>query len=195
MSRKTFDTVVSTVGLVVAVVLLIAGGLVIWGSSFVNNQVHDQLASQKIFFPPKGSSGLAPEEFPGLQQYAGQQVVDGKQAEAYANQFIAKHLEGVAGGKTYSEVSAAALANSNDQKLQAQVQTLFRGTTLRGLLLNAYAFWQMGQIMGIIAIVLFAGGGVLAVLAGLGYWHAARVRADKELFSRSSEAESERIAA
>jgi hypothetical protein len=195
MSRKSFDTVVSTVGLVLAVVLLIAGGLAIWGSTFVSGQVHDQLASQKIFFPPKGSAGLSPQEFPGLQQYAGQQVVNGKQAEAYANQFIGKHLQGVAGGKTYSEVSSAALANPNDQTLQGQVQTLFRGTTLRGLLLSSYAFWQTGQIIGILAIVMFAGGGILVILSGLGFWHAARVRSDQEIFRSIAESEAERVAA
>ncbi len=195
MSRKSFDTVVSTVGLAVAIVLLIGGGLAIWGSTFISNQVHDQLASQKIFFPAKGSEGLSPQEFPGLQQYAGQQVVNGKQAEAYANQFIGAHLQGVADGKTYSEVSSAALANPNDQKLQGQVQTLFRGTTLRGLLLSSYAFWQVGQIIGIAAIVLFAGGGVLLILSGLGYWHAARVRSDQEILGAKTEEESGRVAA
>ncbi len=189
MSRKTFDVVVSTTGLIVALVLLVSAGLVIWGSTFVNGQVHDQLASQKIFFPAKGSPALDPKEFPGLQQYAGQQVVNGRQAEAYANQFIGKHLEGIAGGKTYAEVSSAAQASPDDQKLQEQAQTLFRGTTLRGLLLNAYAFWQMGQIMEIIAIALFAGGGLLVIFSGLGYSHAARVRSDEEVFARREERE------
>ena len=49
MSRKTFDVVVSTTGLIVALVLLVSAGLAIWGSTFVNGQVHEQLASQQIF--------------------------------------------------------------------------------------------------------------------------------------------------
>lgn len=183
MSRKTFDSVVSSVGLVVAIVLLVAGGLVIWGSTFVHDQVGNQLTSQKIFFPPKGSEALTPQEFPGLQQYAGQQVVNGDQAAAYADQFIARHLQGIGGGKTYSEVSAAALQDPQNEELQAQAQTLFRGTTLRGLLLNAHAFWTMGDVMQVIAIVLFAGGGVLVILAGLGYWHAARRPEEESIFA------------
>lgn len=184
MSRRTFDSIVSSAGIVVALVLLVAGGLVLWGSSFVHNQVGDQLASQKIFFPPRGSEALTPEEYPGLQHYAGQQVVNGDQAAAYADQFIAKHLAAVADGKTYAEVSGAALQNPDDEQLQAQAQTLFRGTTLRGLLLNAHAFWTMGDVMEIVAIVLFVGGGVLTVMAGLGFWHAARASASGSGSSR-----------
>ena len=97
--------------------------------------VHDQLMDQKISFPAKGTPSLDPKEFPGLQRYAGQRVDSGPKAKAYANQFIAKHLETIAGGKTYSEVSALAQANPTDAKLAAQAQTLFRGETLRGLLL------------------------------------------------------------
>ena len=81
-----------------------------------------------------------------MRQYGGQQLTTGPQAETYANHFIAVHLQEVAGGKTYAEVSSAALADPKNAALQEQAQTLFRGTALRGLLLNAYAFWTVGQI-------------------------------------------------
>ena len=84
------------------------GGLLLWGSNFANNMVHSQLSEQKISFPPKGSPALDPKEYPGLQQYAGQTVDNGPKAKAYADEFIKVHLASVAGGKTYSEVSAAA---------------------------------------------------------------------------------------
>ena len=129
---------------VLVVVLGFCAGFLYWGSSFVNGMVHDQLVAQKIYFPAQGSAALDPKEFPDLQQYAGQQVDNGDKAKAYANGFIGRHLEAVAGGKTYSEVSAASLANPQDQKLAGQANTLFKGETLRGLLLYAWGWSQVG---------------------------------------------------
>src|SRR5437867_4171022 len=159
MPRRTFDKLMSLGGVVVTVALLVAGGLAFWGYNFANGRVHDQLAAQRIYFPPKGSEALAdPRIGRYLNQYAGQQLVTGAQAQAYADHFIAVHLTEVAGGKTYAEVSTLARANPEDATLQAQVQTLFRGETLRGLLLNAYAFWKLGQLalIGSIAAIAMA---------------------------------------
>ena len=143
MPRRTFDLILSSVGVMLTAVLVVAGVLAFWGYSFANGRVHDQLAAQKIYFPPKGSEALAdPQIGKYLNKYAGQQLVNGAQAEAYADDFIAVHLKGVAGGKTYAEVSSAALQNPSDQTLQGQAATLFKGETLRGLLLNAFAFWK-----------------------------------------------------
>jgi hypothetical protein len=61
---------------------------------------------QKIFFRPAGSKAL----LPGIKQYAGQQLVNGDQARAYADKFINVHLSEVAGGQTYAQVSTASLA-------------------------------------------------------------------------------------
>jgi len=109
-----------------------------------------------------------------MRQYAGQQLTTGAQAQTYANHFIAVHLSEVAGGKTYAQVSAAALADPTNTTLQGQVETLFKGTTLRGLLLNAYAFGKVAQIAGIAAIVSFVGAAILLVLSILGFVHASR---------------------
>src|SRR5436305_8809286 len=125
--------------------------------------VHDQLSEQKIQFPPKGSPALDPKEFPGLQRYAGEAVDNGPKAKAYANEFIKVHLAGVANGKTYSQVSEASRNDPKNAELAAQVQTLFRGETLRGLLLYAWgwsvvgmiAFWVgIAALMGAIAVFL-----------------------------------------
>jgi hypothetical protein len=111
MRRKTFDIILSSVGGVLTLVLVVAGALAIWGYTFANNSVRDQLTAQQIFFPPAGSQALAsPEIGPYLNQYAGQQLTTGAQAEAYANHFIAVHLSEVAGGKTYAQVSTLAQA-------------------------------------------------------------------------------------
>ena len=175
MNRKVVDYLVSSAGLVIAVVLLAVGGLMVWGHVYIDHQVHNQLASQKIFFPPKGSKAIAGPQFVAMQKYAGQQLTTGAQAQTYANHFIAVHLSEVAGGKTYSEVSTAALADPTNATLQGQKTTLFQGTTLRGLLLNAYAFGTMATIAGIGALVSFVGAAILLVLSVLGFVHARRV--------------------
>ena len=176
MTRRTIDLLLSWTGLVVAIVLLAVGGLLLWGSNFVNDQVHDQLAEQQIFFPPADSPSVQGPEFADVRQYGGEQLLTGAQAETYANDFIAVHLADVADGKTYAEVSGAALADPDNEQLQEQVQTLFRGTTLRGLLLNAYAFSTVGQIALLAGVVSLVGGGVLVFLSVLGFQHASRLR-------------------
>jgi hypothetical protein len=187
MRRKTFDALLTTAGLVLAIVLVAAGGLLLWAHSFVSNQVHDQLAAQQIYFPKAGSESLQdPAVKPYLSQYAGQQLLTGAQAEAYANHFIAVHINEMAGGKTYAQLSQESLANPNDAKLAGQVQTVFRGETLRGLLLNAYAFWKMGEIALWAAIIAFASAGILLVMSILGYMHLRRVPAETEVMPKLS---------
>jgi hypothetical protein len=186
MRRKTFDVLATAMGLALAAVLLVAGGLLLWGHSFVDTQVHNQLAAQKIFFPPNGSPAIKAPEFAAMHQYAGQQMTTGAQAEVYADHFIANHLKVIGGGQTYSQLSAKSLLQPKNAALAAQVQTMFRGTTLRGLLLNAYAFGQMGMLAGIAAIVAFVGAGVLLILSGLGLAHRRRVPAEAEIFTKMS---------
>jgi hypothetical protein len=182
MRRRTFDFLLSSGGLVVAVVLFIAGGLLLWGHSFANDNVRNQLAAEQIYFPAKGSPALAdPRIGPYLNKYAGQQLVTGPQAEAYADHFIKVHLTEIAGGQTYAQVSTKAQADPNNAKLAGQVQTLFRGETLRGLLLEAYGFWKLGQIALIAAIASFVLGGVMLLLTGLGLLHLRRTAPAEEL--------------
>ena len=184
MRRQTFDLIASSVGVLLAVLLLVAGGLLIWAYTFVNNQVTTQLTEQQIVFPAADSAAikaLPPADAAAMTQYAGQQMTTGAQAETYANHFIAVHLKEIGGGKTYSQLSAESLANPKDLKLKAQVDTVFKGTTLRGLLLNAYAFWQIGQIALYAAIAAFAGGVVFLVLSIVGFLHMRRTPAEAEL--------------
>ena len=163
--KSKMHTRTAAVEAVLFLVLALGGSLLMWGSNFGTNMVHDQLSAQKISFPPKGSPGLDPKEFPGLQRYAGQAVDNGPKARAYADQFIAAHLMSAAGGKTYSEVSSAAQKAPTDTKLAAQVQTLFRGETLRGLLLYAWGWSVVSHIAGLVAYAAFAA--ALIVLAAL----------------------------
>ncbi len=175
LQRKMVDQMLTAVGVVATVALLVMGGLAWWAYSFTTAQVHDELAAQHIYFPPPGSSALASSDIgPYLNQYAGQQLTTGDQAHAYADHFIAVHLKAIGGGKTYAELSTAAQANPSDAKLQAQVATLFKGETLRGMLLNAYAFWTVGMIARLAALVAFVAGSIMAVLTVLGFWHIRR---------------------
>ena len=176
MRRRTFDALVSVAGIVLTAVLLAAGGLLLWGHSFVDNQVSAQLSAQKIVFPTKSNpefKALPPADAAAMGQYAGQMMTTGAQAQVYADNFIAFHLSKMGG--TYSQLSAKSLAQPNNAQLAALVNTVFKGTTLRGMLLNAYAFWQMGVIAFWGALVSFIGAGILLILSALGLYHARRV--------------------
>lgn len=192
VSRKVFDLITSMAGAVVVVVLLIAGGLLLWGNSFVNDNVHDQLAKQEITFPPKtafdhaaAGTSITPSMIPSVSQYAGQQLVTGDQARVYADDFIAVHLSEMPYGGVYSKISAQALKDPTNQQLQTLKQTSFTGTTLRGLLLEAYAFSKIGQIMFWGAIAAFACAALMSVLVALGVWHARRTPAEVPLLTKA----------
>ena len=141
------------------------------------NQVKNELSSQKIYFPAAGSAALDPVEFPGLQKYAGQLVDNGPKAKAYANEFIGVHLQKVAGGKTYSEVSALAMKDPTNTALQTQKAVLFQGETLRGLLLgDGYAYWTFGMLALYAAMAAFFGAAVMTLLVLLGLAHLSRLK-------------------
>jgi hypothetical protein len=183
MKRRAFDIIASTVGLGLAALLIVAGGLLTWAHNFVQDEVHSQLSAQQIYFPTNADPELKQPEFAAVRQYEGQQLTSGDQAEVYADHFIANHLKAIGGGQTYAQLSAKALANPTDVKLQAQVATMFKGETLRGLLLNAYAFGKMGTIAGIAAVAAFVGGGLMLILGALGLWHSRRVPATAQILS------------
>ncbi len=147
-------------------ILAFVSGFAFWASSFATTTVHDQLAAQQIYFPAAGSAALTslPKvDNVAMTQYAGQQLLTGQQAEVYANNFISVHLSEIAGGQTYAQLSAAAMANPNNAKLAGEVATVFKGDTLRSILLNTYGWWQVGQFALYAAIGL-----AIAAVAVLG---------------------------
>ena len=187
--RRTIDVVLIAAGIVIAAVLAIAGGLLTWGSNFADDYVSDELSSQNIFFPDQAS--LEEEGRDDLVKYADEQVTTGAEAEAYAS-FIDGHLEGIADGLTYAELGGpqgearAALAEATDAgeddatvaELQATVDeitgqrdSLFRGETLRGLLLSTFAWSTIGNIAGIAATVAFIAAAAMVILVVLGFFH------------------------
>ena len=191
MRRRVFDILTSAVGLGLVVVLVVAGALLMWGYSYDHSSVHNQLAEQQIYFPPKAAfahakpgTEITPGMIPYLEKYAGQQLLTGQQAEAYADHFIAVHLSELPYGGVYSKLSTAARANPTNTTLPGLEQTSFQGTTLRGLLLEAYGFSTIGTVMfwGAIASFILAFGMVL--LVGLGFRHAQRTPEEVELLRR-----------
>lgn len=179
-----------TLQTVMVVVLAAAAGFAIAQGAFVTGTIHDELVSQQIYFPGadqiKAGGALDPAVFPAeIRNYAGQQVDNGDKARVYANDFINKHLQGIAKGQTYSQVSTALSAAtaklatmSKDDPgyaaqqqlvatLSAQKQTLFMGETLRSNLLNAYGWYTIGTytIYGGYFLVLAS----LVVLSALGF--------------------------
>jgi hypothetical protein len=192
VSRRRIDQVLVSLGLVVAVVLAVAGGLLTWGSNFSKDYVTRELASQQIFFPP--AAALEEDGRTDLVKYGDEQVTTGREAKAYAS-FIDGHLAGTADGLTYAElgaveraakaeVTAATDAGKSTEevatlqaaadKVTADRNTIFKGETLRGLLLSTFAWWQIGEIAGIAAIAAFVGAALMAVLVGLGFVHMRR---------------------
>jgi hypothetical protein len=195
MKRRTFDRIVSFVGLGLSVFLLVAAVLLNWGASFANESVNTQLAQQKITMPDKDSAGfkaLSEEAQTKLAPFSNMPLTTGEQAQVYADFYIGSHLKGIAGGKVYSEVSGMALGAAAKSKadptnaalaaetanLMGQRTTLFMGETLRGLLLYSFAFWQIGQIAMYAAWAAAAGGLLMLVLTLLGFAHLRRVEAD-----------------
>jgi len=181
MKRSALDRLVSWVGLVLAAVLLVGGVLLTVASSFINSQVATQLSAQKITMPVEAAYGtLPPADQAALAPYAGQELTTGAQAEAFADHYIQAHLNAMAGGKTYEEVSGEFIklskdANADQAKLKELGdlrQTMFMGATLRGMLLNAYAFGTMALIAGIAAIAAYVAAAVMLVLSILGFRHA-----------------------
>ena len=131
----------------------------------------------------KPGTEITPAMIPSVSQYAGQQLLTGPQAKAWSDHFIAVHLSEMPYGGVYSKISAAALAKPNDPKLAALKATSFQGTTLRGLLLEAYAFSTVGQIMLWGAIASFLAAAFMSVLVGLGFWHATRTSEETKMLA------------
>jgi hypothetical protein len=184
MRRRTFDALATMAGLVLAAVLVVAGVLLTWGHSYANNQVSSQLSAQQIVFPTTSSPEfkiLPAANRAQMGRYAGQLMTNGAQAETYANYFIGRHLFLIGGGKTYSQLAGESLAQPKNLALAGQVQTVFRGTTLRSMLLEAYGFWQLGEIALIAAIAAYIGAGLMLILSILGFVHLRKTAPEAEI--------------
>ncbi len=175
MDRNSWDKIVSGAGAVVAVVLITLGAMAIYGGNFGRQNVRDRLEPQNITFP--SADTMTPQEVAEVGAFAGQKVENGVQAEAFSR-YIGGHLEFVNDGKTYAETSAAARQEGLDPKVAAELQgkadTLFKGETLRSILLNAYGWWTVATIALWAGLAMVIAGLLLGILAILGFRHARR---------------------
>lgn len=182
MHRSTLDKLISSFGLLISLILVVAS-VVLWTThNFINGQIYEQLSSQRIMFPEAGGkaiTSLPPKDQIAINKYAGQQLTTGAQARVFADNYIAVHLQKIGGGKTYAELSAQAMANPSDKQLASKVDTVFRGETLRGMLLNAYAFGTMATIAGYASLGAAIAGVIMLVLVLMGFRHARTVTTTK----------------
>jgi hypothetical protein len=187
MDRRFIDLMISWSGAVLAVVLMALGAAAIYGGSFALSNVRDRLEPQNITFPPVEAMSDF-DKVEGLTAFAGQKVDTGIEAEAFSR-YIGGHLTEVNGGATYSGTSSESRAYAAEVgedptaaesakigELSGKVDTLFKGETLKGMLLNAYGWWTVGQITMWAGIGAAIAGLFLAMFAGLGFRHARKVR-------------------
>jgi hypothetical protein len=191
MKRRTLDILFSIGGLMLAGLMLVAGIVLTSNANFANDYVKSQLSQQNITFKTADTLTDEEKESACLVKYAGEKLTTGKQAECYANEFIGLHLKSIAGGKTYADLGdpqtklrteVAAAQKSNDPALAGlekqlaevtgQRDTVFKGETLRGLLLTSYGFSEFGVKAAQAATVAFLAAGLLALLAIAGFVHA-----------------------
>ena len=200
MNRKVFDVLASAGGALIVIMLVVAGSLLMVGYTFANNNVHSQLAEQQITFPPAAAfahpvagSEITPSMVGTVSKYAGQELTTGQQAQVYANDFIAVHLQEIGGGQTYAQLSAKAMALPKGSPAytaaESTVQTVFQGTTLRGLLLEAYGFSVFATIAFWGGIAAFALAGLMALLVILGVLHARKTDDAEELLDHTATAQ------
>jgi hypothetical protein len=177
LDRRLLDRLISWTGAVMAFALVALGAAAIYGGSFALDNVRDRLEPENISFPP--ASAMAPAEKAELGEFAGQKVDTGTEAEAFSR-YIGGHLADINDGATYSETSTAARAegiSANEAaELQGKADTLFKGETLRAILLNAYGWWTVGQITFFVGIGMVIAGLALAVLAALGFRHSRKLK-------------------
>jgi hypothetical protein len=185
MKRKTFDKIVTAIGAGLTVFLFVSAALLNWGATFAEDSVRSQLENQNISFP--AAEAMPEATAAQLAKWAEMKVTTGEMARDYSDLYIWEHMKAsaiAAVGKpaTYSEVSGMYMGlvrgGSTDTaqiaKLGELRQTLFMGNTLRGMLLEAYAFGTMGVIAGYGALAALVGGVLMLILTLLGVVHLRR---------------------
>jgi hypothetical protein len=175
MNRKTFDKIVTSIGALLTVFLLVVAVLLNWGATFASDSVASQLEAQKITMP--NASDFGPDTDADVLAYFvsrdGQLMSTGKDAQMYADHYIALHMSHM---PTYAEASTAARSAVGEDKVakEAVVETVFKGNMLRGTLLTAYAFGTLGVLAGYGALASLIGALLMLILTVAGYLHIRR---------------------
>ena len=190
MNRKSFDKIASVIGLLLAGFLIVIGGILQFGGNFATDQVAVQLEPQAITIPAEnGDPKVSDDVKKFFADNGGKVMTTGKQAQMYADHYIGFHMSEMptyAAASGANRAAAGALAaDPTNVELQVaakqasgMVETVFKGETLRGMLLNAYAFGTLGQIAMVASYVSFAGGLIFLILALLGFAHLRRADTD-----------------
>ena len=198
MKRRTLDILFSAGGIALAVLLLVLGLVMTSNANFAKSYVKDQLSQQNITFKPAATLTAEEKQSACLVKYAGQPLTTGKQAECYANDFIGLHVKSIADGQTYADLGApqsrthrpgrgrpsgqrpraSGPAEAADDH-HAQRETLFKGETLRGLLLTSFGFSVFGVKGEQVATVAYIVAALLALLSIAGFVHAFRTPKNK----------------
>jgi hypothetical protein len=151
-------------------ILGFVAGFAFWAAAFTHSSVTAQLATQNITFPAANSAEitvLPAVDAVAMRQYAGDVMTTGPQAEVWADNFIKVHLSKM---PTYDAASAISMANPTSTADATTVATVFKGTTLRGMLLNAYGWWTVGTYALFAAIGLTIAAGVVLLTFVFELW-------------------------
>ncbi len=202
MKRRTLDLAFGIGGLIVAALLLVLGLVLTNQANFAEDYVTDQLSQQRINFTPAENLSDEEKKADCLVEFAGTALDSGKKAECYANEYIALHMRESAieagyEGETYasigtvqrqlrSDLQAATDAGQPTEEIQAELDavnglrdSMFRGETLRGLLLTTYGFSIFGERAALAATIVYLFAGLMLLLSIAGLVHAFTTKKDE----------------
>jgi hypothetical protein len=198
MKRRTLDIIFSAGAVAVAILLVLLGFVFKGNADFADRYVGEQLSEQKISFTAAEFLSDEEKQSTCLIDYAGTPLDSGKKAECYANDYIGGHLKSIGGGETYATLGKiqsaaktaytdAVTANATNvdalkadyDKVTGQRETMFKGETLRGLLLTSYGFSIFGEKATLAALLAFIGAAVMALAGLAGFAHAFSKNGDK----------------
>jgi hypothetical protein len=165
--KKVVDRIFGSLGIISALILLVIGIVCLNSGRNIVSTVDNNLVAQKIYFPSVGNPAFSATVYPAAQQYGGQLVDNGKLAQAYANDYLGPQINLVGGGKTLSQVTAAALANPQNAGLQQLQGAMYQLVTTQGLLsTGVYGDWSQGTAVKDIGEVALVASVALILIAG-----------------------------
>ena len=202
MKRRTLDLVFVVGGVLLAALLGVLGLVMKANADFAKDYVKDQLLEQKITFTPAENLSEGEGASECLNDYGGSALDSGKKAECYANDYIGFHLRNSAteagyDGATYAtlggiirglnaELTEATENGQPTEEIQTRLdeanalrETMFKGETLRGLLLTSYGFSVFGDKGSQVMTVAFVIALVLLLASVAGVIHYARTPRDE----------------
>jgi len=200
MKRKTLDITMSVGGILIAALAIVLGFVFQANADFATTYVRDQLSEQKIMFPVVEYLSEQEATVPCLVEFAGTSLDNGKKSECYANEYIGSHLKGIGGGETYAtlgtpqrelQAKVADAKKANDPnlatleadlaKVSGQRDSMFKGETLRGLLLTTYGFSVLGEKAAWAATIAFFAAAILVLASIAGFAHALATPKDQKI--------------